>query len=190
MEIKIGVSNKHVHLSKEDLDILFGHDLVMKKALNQVGEFASEQVVTIKTEKSEIKNVRVLGPLRSYSQVEIAKTDAYKLGVNPPVRESGDVLGGAVVTIVGPNGEVTKDCCIIATRHIHITEEKLNELGLDAKKLYSVKLGGFKGGILHNVSIKVAPTAYFELHIDSDDANAHLVSQDDIGIICEQDQNM
>ena len=108
MKISIGVSNRHVHLTKEHLNILFGegYGLEKKNDLTQPGQFASTALVTIKTEKSEISNVRVLGPVRPYTQVEISKTDAYKLGLNPPVRNSGDLKDSAPITIVGPNGSV------------------------------------------------------------------------------------
>lgn len=92
MKVNVGVSNRHVHLKKQDLDILFGTDLTIKNKINQPGQFACNEVVTIKTEKSEINNVRVLGPTRNYTQIEISKTDAYKLGINPPVRSSGSVI--------------------------------------------------------------------------------------------------
>ena len=186
MEVKIGVSNRHVHLCERDLKILFGdnYELEVKKELVQPGEFASNSVVTIKTEKSEIGNVRVLGPLRSYTQVEVSKTDAFKLGINPPVRDSGDLAGSEGVTLIGPNGSVDlNEGCIIATRHIHITPDQVHELGLDGLKSVDVKLPGEKGGILYNVQLKVSPNYAFEMHIDTDDANAHLISSGDIAEI-------
>ena len=183
MEVKVGVSNRHVHLCERDLKILFGNDykLEVKKMLVQPGEFASNSVLTIKTDKSEISNVRVLGPIRSYTQVEVSKTDAFKLGVNPPVRDSGDLSGSAAVTLVGPNGSIDlKEGCIIATRHIHITPREVHEFGFDGLKSVNVKLPGEKGGILYNVALKVSENYSFEMHIDTDDANAHLVSSGDI----------
>ena len=123
MKVLLGISNRHVHLTEEDYKILFGElPLEKVKDLVQPGEFASNQKVSIKTEKNIINNVRLLGPLRKYSQVEISKTDSFTLGVKPPVRNSGELDGAAEVTIVGPNGEVTKNCCIIAARHLHITK--------------------------------------------------------------------
>src|SRR5574344_32831 len=183
MKVSIGVSNRHIHLTKEDLNILFGHELTIKKPLNQIGQFASVEVVTIKTNKDEIPNVRVLGPVRKYTQIEISKTDAYKLGINPPIRESGNVENSEVVTIVGPNGEITKEGCIIATRHIHIPSSMINDLGINPNKLYKVRLGDIKSGIIENVSIRVSDDAYYEMHIDTDDANAHLVKQNDMAEI-------
>lgn len=188
MKVSIGVSNRHVHLKKEHLDILFGKDYVLQKRndLNQPEQFAAIESVTIKTTKSQIENVRILGPLRDYTQVEISMTDAYKLGLNPPVRESGDLTGSCPITIIGPKGKIDLEKgCIIATRHIHLTNEQAKLYGLEDKKSVSVKLDGEKGGIINNVSLKVSrrDLAYFELHLDTDDANANLVKSGDIGEI-------
>lgn len=184
MNINIGVSNRHVHLTKEDFFILFGnYDMEKLKDLVQIGEFASNSKVTIKTEKSEIDNVRILGPFRSYTQVEISKTDAYKLGLNPPVRNSGELEGASEITIVGPKGEVTKKSCIIATRHIHINKEDREKLGLISKEYVSVKVGTEKSAILENVFIKESPNGVLEFHIDTDDANANLIKSGDIAEI-------
>ncbi len=186
MKVSIGVSNRHVHLTKEHLSILFGEDYKLEKKndLNQPGQFSSTAVVTIKTDKSEIDNVRVLGPIRNYTQVEISKTDAYKLGLNPPVRNSGDLEGSSPIKIVGPKGCVDlKSGCIIATRHIHILPSQLKMYNLEGKETVNVKLNGEKGGIITNVYLKVSDEAFFELHIDTDDANAHLVKNGDIGEI-------
>ena len=186
MEVSIGVSNRHVHLTKEDLEVLFGKgsELEVVKVLHQPDNFASNCFVTLKTEKSTIEHVRVLGALRNYTQVEISKTDAYKLGLNPPVRDSGDLKGSAPITLVGPMGELElKEGCIIATRHIHITNEQMKEFGFEGKQTVSVRLKGEKGGIIDNVHLKVGELSYFELHLDTDDANAHFVKEGDIGEI-------
>ena len=183
MKISVGVSNRHVHLKREHVDILFGEnfELEVKKELTQPGTFASNQVVTLKTDKGVIENVRVLGPLRDYTQVEISRTDAYKLGLNPPVRNSGDLSGSEIVTLIGPKGEVTiKEGCIIATRHIHLSEEHIREYNLEGREKVSIKVNGEKGGILDNVYLKVLPNSYLELHLDTDDANAHLIKNGDI----------
>ena len=125
MKVSIGVSNRHVHVTKEDLEILFGsnYELNKKVDLKQPNQYACLETVTIKTDKDEIKNVRILGPVRNYTQVELSKTDAYKLGINPPLKDSGDLENSSCVSIIGPNGVVTKDCAIIVRRHIHITKE-------------------------------------------------------------------
>ena len=186
MKVSIGVSNRHVHLTKEHLEILFGkgYELEKKNDLTQPGQYASNSLVTIKTNKSEIVNVRVLGPVRPYTQVEISKTDAYKLGLNPPVRNSGELDSSSPITIVGPNGTIELDSgCIIAARHIHILPKQMKEYGLEGKETVSVKVDGEKGGILTNVYLKVSNEAFFELHLDTDDANAHLIKNGDIGEI-------
>ena len=186
MKVSIGVSNKHVHLKDEHLKILFGDDfkLEVKNELNQPGQFSSNSVVTIKTEKSQFENVRIIGPTREYTQVEISKTDAYKLGINPPIRDSGDLKGSSPITIIGPKGEIhIEEGCIIPTRHIHILPEQMKMYGLEGKDTVNVKLYGEKGGIITNVHLKVSDKAYFEMHLDTDDANAHLVKSGDIGEI-------
>ena len=186
MKVSIGVSNRHVHLTKEHLEVLFGEgfELEKKSDLTQPGMFASNSLVTIKTEKSEIENVRIVGPIRRYTQVEISKTDAYKLGINPPVRDSGDISGSSPITIIGPVGILNlEEGCIIPTRHIHILPSQLKMYGYDEKDKVSVRVDGQKGGILNNVSLKVSEESFFELHIDTDDANAHLINNGDIGEI-------
>ncbi len=192
MEVKIGISNRHVHLCKNDLEILFGNDYELKidRELSQPGEFASTDRVTIKSDKGEISNVRILGPIRNYSQVEISKTDAIKLRLNPPVRESGDLKDSSPITIVGPCGEVhLNEGCIIASRHIHLTNKDVLEYGLQGIEKVSIKILGEKGGTLDNVSLKVNDNYAFELHLDTDDANAHLIKQGDSGIIIVGDIN-
>lgn len=186
MKVSIGVSNRHVHLTKDHLIKLFGEDyeLLKRNDLSQPGQFASTALVTLKTEKGAIENVRVLGPLRNYTQVEISKTDAYKLGLNPPVRNSGDLDNSESITLVGPNGEITIDNgCIIATRHIHILPEQMKQYKLEGKETVSVRVGGEKGGILENVYLKVSDKSFLELHLDTDDANAHLIKNGDIAEI-------
>ena len=186
MKVSIGVSNRHVHLKEEHLKILFGNDFKLEKRndLTQPNQYASTSLVTIKTSKSQIENVRVLGPIRDYTQVEISRTDAFHLGLNPPVRDSGDLKGSSPITIIGPNGTIDlNEGCIIATRHIHLTKEHMKVYNLEDKKTVSVKLNGEKGGIITNVHLKVSDEAFFELHLDTDDANAHLIKCGDIGEI-------
>ena len=186
MKVSIGVSNRHVHLTREHLKVLFGesYELEKKNDLSQPGQYASTALVTLKTNKSEINNVRVLGPVRNYTQVEISKTDAYKLGLNPPVRNSGDLDGSESITIIGPCGSVNlAEGCIIAARHIHILPSQLKAYGLEGRDKVNVKLNGEKGGIITNVYIKVSDEAFLELHLDTDDANAHLIKNGDIGEI-------
>lgn len=178
MKVTIGVSNRHVHLKEEDIRFLFGEELIKDRDLVQTGEYASLMRVDLKTDKGIIKNVRVLGPKRSYSQVEISKTDSYKLGLKPPVRKSGDLKGSESITLIGPNGELKLDeACIIANRHIHMNYEMANKLGYKDDDLVKVKINSIKGGIFDNVYIKVTENGVYELHIDTDDANAFFVDK-------------
>ena len=180
MKVNVGVSNRHIHLNYDDYKVLFGDTLLVKRNdLNQPGMFASQLVVTIKGDKRSIENVRVLGPLRDYTQVEISKTDAYFLGCNPPVRNSGELDGAFKITIIGPNGTITKNVAIIATRHIHVDKTIREEKGLVGVDKVSIKIDGEKGGIISNVYLKDSDRAYFELHLDTDDANAHMLKQND-----------
>ena len=191
MKISIGVSNRHVHLTEQDFKTLFGEDAILEKVkeLTHPGEFASNCFVTLKTEKSSIERVRVLGPIRKYTQIEISKTDAYKLGVNPPVRESGDIEGSSPIIIVGDYAEIEKkEGCIIASRHIHATTKEAKEYGHDESKKYLVKIGGIKGGIMSNVSVKISDNYAYEMHVDTDDANAHFIGKDNcVGEILGED---
>lgn len=176
MKVTVGVSNRHIHLKQEDLDILFGCELTKRNDLNQPNQFASNEVLTIKTDKDEIKNVRVLGPVRNYTQIEISKTDAYKLGINPPVRTSGDLENSEEITLIGPNGSIKTNGCIIADRHIHMTKTDKEKYNLSSA--VKVKIDGEKKGIIE-VNIKTSDEAFFELHLDTDDANAFLLKNGD-----------
>lgn len=183
MKVKVGVSNRHVHLSEKDLKTLFGEDykLTILKNLTQPGQYACTETVTIETEKNSIQKVRVLGPVRNYTQVEISKTDSYTLGLNPPIRDSGNLENSCGITLIGPKGKVKLEKgCIIANRHIHATNEDLRKYNLNESELYDIIIPGEKGGIISNVKIKIDDSYSFELHIDTDDANAHLIKNGDI----------
>ena len=180
MKVKIGVSNRHIHLCQEDYDVLFGNiEMEKVKDLVQIGEFASNLVVEIATEKSKIGKVRLLGPIRSYTQVELSKTDCYTLGIDAPVRASGDLTGAAIVTIIGPKASITRPCAIIANRHLHINHYDRVALGLENIEKVQVKIGKEKSAILDSVYVKETPTGVLELHLDTDDANANLIKNGD-----------
>lgn len=183
MKVQLGVSNRHLHLCEEDFKILFGEDQTLEqvKKLIQPGQFASSSFVTIKTAKSEIERVRVIGPIRPYTQVEISKTDAIKLGIQPPVRDSGDLNGSETVEIIGPHGSIVKEnCCIIANRHLHITPQDRVRYGLENIEKVVVKTTGEKSAILFDVFVKEQEASALELHLDTDDANANLLNNGDI----------
>ncbi|MBO5096205.1 MAG: hypothetical protein J6B98_04955 [Bacilli bacterium] len=176
MKVKVAVSNRHVHLKEEHINILFGEPLTKIKDLSQPHNFMSNNFVTIKTNKDIIENVRVVGEVRKYTQIEITKTDAYKLGLNPPVRTSGDLVNSEVVTLIGPKGSVVTDGCIIADRHIHITNE--DKIKYNLKDKVYIRIDGEKRGLIE-VNLKVSDDAFYELHLDTDDANAFLLKNDD-----------
>lgn len=181
MNVKLGISNRHVHLSREDYEILFGDTEVEKlKDLVQPGEFATTSVVEIETEKAKIGKVRFLGPFRSYTQVEVSKTDCYTLGIDAPVRASGNLEGADSITIIGPCGKLTKNCAIIANRHLHLNHDDRVNLGLVDVEKIKVKVGKEKSAILEEVYIKETPNGVLELHLDTDDANANLLKTGDI----------
>jgi putative phosphotransacetylase len=183
MKVQVGVSVRHMHITKEDLEYLFRKGYVLKplRPLVQTGEYASTDVVTIKGEKGSIEKVRIIGPVRDYTQVEVSKTDAYKLGINPPIRNSGDLEGGASIIICNKDLELKKESsCIIPNRHLHMSMRDLFKLGFENNEVVKVKIKGEKGGILDNVYIKAQDDYVLELHLDTDDANAHLVHTGDI----------
>lgn len=186
MKVVLGVSNRHVHLTKETYNILFGDEpLNVVKELKQPGQFASDKFVTLKNNDRKIERVRVLGPLRKYNQIEISKTDSYLLKLNPPVRNSGDVKKSEKITLISSNAEVNlEEGCIIANRHIHLTEEDARKYNLLGKEKVSIKIEGEKSGILNDVYLRVAEASSFELHLDTDDGNAFgLKTGDSIQII-------
>ena len=168
MKIRVGVSNRHIHLCKSDADILFGENYEFNKRndLSQTGEYACEEVVKVSTDKYVFPYVRVLGPIRNYTQVEISMSDAIKLGINPPIRDSGDLENSESVWLEGPNGKIfKKNCCIRANRHIHCN--KLDNIGHTNGDIVKVLSNG---KIMDDVHIKENDSYVLELHIDKDDA--------------------
>lgn len=173
--VPIGVSARHVHLSKADLETLFGkeYELTKKKEL-MGGQFAADEFVTIVGLKLRaIENVRILGPLRKETQVEISATDAIKLGIKVPIRDSGDTKGSAPIALVGPKGAIyLKEGCIIAKRHIHMSPSDAKAAGVKNGDIVSVKAENDRGTIFNHVSIRVDESFTLEMHIDTDEANA------------------
>lgn len=173
--VPIGVSARHIHLTQEHVEILFGkgYQLTKKKEL-MGGQFASNELVTIVGLKLRaIENVRVLGPVRSKSQVEISATDAIKLGVKAPIRPSGDIKDSAPIAVVGPKGVVyLNEGCIIAKRHIHMAPKDAREAGVKDGDIVSVKADNERGTVFNHVQIRVDDSFTLEMHIDTDEANA------------------
>jgi putative phosphotransacetylase len=174
-KVVCGVSVRHIHLCKEDLDILFGkgYELSVLRELYNPG-FASKETLTVVGPKlTAIQNVRILGPLRSKTQVELAKTDCIVLGIDAPVRASGDTAGSSSCVLVGPKGAVVlKDGAIRANRHMHLSSVDADYFGIKDNQVVDVRVGGPKGLTFNNVQVRVAPDFKTELHVDTDDGNA------------------
>ena len=176
MEILIETSARHIHVTKETLEILFGKgaELTKKKDLSQPGQFASEQRVTVVGPKKELANVSILGPCRPADQVELSATDARSIGVDIVIRESGDTAGTPGCTLRGPAGEVTiKEGVIVAKRHIHLVPETAEKLGVKNKDVVWVKCKtNGREAILGDVVVRVSDKFADAMHIDTDEANA------------------
>lgn len=178
--VPVGISARHVHLKREHVEILFGkgYELTPCKPLSQRGQFACVEQVALIGPKKGFEKVRILGPERSATQVELSAGDCRILGVNPPVRTSGDIKGTPGITIRGPEGEISlEEGVIIADRHIHMTPGDAKWFGVSDKERVSVQVSGPKGGIIGQVVIRVSGTARLDFHIDTDDANAFQLKQ-------------
>ena len=175
-KVLVETSARHIHLSQEHVDILFGagHQLTHKKDLSQPGQFACEERVTVVGPKRELKNVSILGPVRKESQVELSATDARSIGLNAPVRESGVLEGSAPCKLVGPAGEVDLEYgVIVAKRHIHITPEDAQAFGVSDKEIVKVKADSEgRSLIFDDVVVRVSASYATAMHIDTDEANA------------------
>ena len=176
MNFVVETSARHVHLSQEDLETLFGagYELTKKKDLSQPGQYACEERVTVVGPKKELAGVSILGPVRPASQVEISLTDARSIGVAAPIRESGDVAGSGACKLVGPAGEVElKEGVIAAKRHIHATPEDAEKLGVADKDVVSVKIDtNGRSLVFGDVVVRVSPKFALAMHIDTDESNA------------------
>lgn len=173
--IPVGVSNRHLHLSQADLDTLFGagYQLTPIKDLSQPGQFACKETVTICGPKGAIEKVRVLGPVRSKTQVEILTGDGFKLGVSAPARLSGDLAGSPGITIIGPKGSVqTQEGLIVAQRHIHMTPQDAAAYGVHDGQIVDIQIEGPRGGTYANVAIRANDASALECHVDTEEANA------------------
>nr|WP_314464597.1 phosphate propanoyltransferase [uncultured Clostridium sp.] len=175
LTIPVGVSNRHVHLSQEDLDTLFGKgcELTNMKELSQPGQYACKEMVTVCGPKGAIEKVRILGPVRKQTQVEILAADCFKLGRNTTPEMSGELAGTPGITLVGPKGTVeTKEGLIIAQRHIHMSPADALKFGVHDGETVKIETEGIRGGIFNNVAIRVTETSALECHLDTEEANA------------------
>lgn len=180
--VPIGVSARHIHLTQEHVEILFGEGYHLTKFKELMGgQFASNEKVTIVGLKLRaIENVRVLGPVRKNTQVEISATDAISLGVKAPIRESGNIAGSAPIAIIGPKGAVyLNEGCIVAKRHIHMAPKDAMAAGVHDGDIVSVKADNERGTIFNNVQIRVDDSFTLEMHIDTDEANAAQIKSGD-----------
>lgn len=171
----VGLSNKHVHVSQADLDVLFGkgYELKKMKDLKQPGQYAAEEKVDIVGPKGTIKGVRVLGPVRPETQIEISLTDSFVLGVKTPVKNSGDLAGTPGAKLVGPNGEVELEKGIIAAaRHLHMNTADGEAFGIKDQDIISIKVEGERGIVFNNVLARVGDSHALEAHFDIDEGNA------------------
>ncbi|NLJ24821.1 MAG: phosphate propanoyltransferase [Firmicutes bacterium] len=182
-KVKVGISNRHVHLSKGDLEKLFGegYQLTNIKDLSQPGQFAADETVTLVGPKGVLQRVRVLGPTRANTQVEISRTDAFALGVKPPVRDSGQHEGSAgQVTVVGPQGAITlSKGVILAKRHVHMTPADATRFGVKDKDIVKIRCGGDRGLIFDQVLVRVGESFALDCHLDTDEANAAMLNNGD-----------
>lgn len=173
--IPVGISNRHLHLSQADMDVLFGTDYEMTKIkeLSQPGQYACKETVTICGPKGAIEGVRILGPVRSKTQVEILAGDCFKLGVTAPSRLSGELVGSPGITIVGPKGSVcTAEGLIVAQRHIHMTPQDAQHYGVRDGQIVSIEIDGPRGGTYSHVAVRANDASALECHVDTEEANA------------------
>jgi putative phosphotransacetylase len=175
-KIPVGVSARHAHVTQEHLEILYGagHQLVVHAPLYQPGAFAAAETLTIVGRRIRaIEGIRILGPVRDYTQVELARTDAIRLGLDPPIRDSGDIAGSEPITLIGPNGSIfLKEGAICATRHIHMTPQDAKRLGVCEDDLLKVHILGERALTFENIRPKLSPSYVLQMHLDTDDANA------------------
>ena len=185
-KVPVGISARHIHLTQEHVEKLFGegYQLTKKKEL-MGGQFASnEQCTIVGLKLRAIENVRILGPVRPSSQVEISATDARTLGIKAPTRQSGDIAGSAPIALVGPKGAIyLEEGCIVAARHIHMCPEDAAAAGLKDNDFVTVRMGNERGALVDNVKVRVHESFTTEMHIDTDEANACQVKQDELAAI-------
>lgn len=187
--VMVETSARHVHVTEETLEILFGkgYQLTKKKDLSQPGQFACEERVQVIGPKNSFPAVSILGPTRPADQVELSASDARSIGVSAPVRESGDIAGSGACKLVGPKGEVElKEGVIIAKRHIHMTPEDAENYGVKDKQVVSVKIDSPERSLIFgDVVVRVSPKFKLAMHIDTDESNAVMAGRDATGVILD-----
>lgn len=187
--VPVAMSNRHVHVSRKDLDILFGegYELTNVKDLSQPGQYACEEKVDIVGPKSTLKGVRILGPVRPATQVEVSKFDARTMGVEGVVRASGNTAGTPGCILVGPKGQVElKEGVIVAARHIHMHTDDAPKFGLKDKDIVKVRVGKERAVVFENVVVRVHPEYALDMHIDIEEGNAAGINNGDLGEIIKE----
>ena len=182
--VELEASGRHVHVTKEEADALFGHPLTPKRPLSQPGQYLANERVTVIGPKGQFENVAVLGPERKEAQVEISLTDGRTLGIDAPVRLSGDVSGTPRVTLAGPKGTVKlRQGVMIAQRHIHLTPEDARNFGVKDKQVVKLRTFTARPVTFENVAVRVSPDFASYVHLDYDEANACGFAKGDLGRI-------
>jgi propanediol utilization protein len=186
LRVPISISARHIHLTPEHVEALFGpgHELTPLQELSQPGQFACEERVTLVGPRGSIEGVRVLGPTRPETQVEISRTDELRLGIDAPIRASGALEDSIGLQLVGPSGRVALERGVIqAKRHIHMSPEDAERFGVQDKDWVMVRVGGERGIIFDDVQVRVSPTYVLDMHIDTDEANAADLKPGDTGLL-------
>ena len=180
-EVPIGISNRHIHLCEKDLNVLFGHEYKLSKIkdLYQPGQYACKETLTICGPKGAIEKVRILGPLRQKTQVEVLLGDCFKLGISPKARLSGELNNTPGITLIGPKGSVQiREGTIVAQRHIHMSFKDAEKFGVHDGQIVSIEFNNLRGGIYNNVAVRVNNKSALECHIDIEEANAMCIKGD------------
>ncbi|MCM3089879.1 MULTISPECIES: phosphate propanoyltransferase [unclassified Cytobacillus] len=191
--IPMAVSARHCHVSQKDLEILFGtgYQLTKKADLSQPGQFAANETITIAGPRGSLEKVRILGPARNMTQVEVSRTDSFKLGLKPPLRESGNIEGSSPVTLIGPKGSLyKKEGLIIAQAHIHMNPEDAEAFGVKNGEYVKVEIEGERPISFEKVLIRISPRYRLEMHIDTDEANAGLIAGKTAGRLVRQEESL
>ena len=184
----VETSARHAHVTQETLELLFGegYQLTVKKELSQPGQFASNERITVVGPKKELANVSILGPCRKLNQVELSATDARSIGIDAPIKESGDVAGSGACKLIGPKGEVElKEGVIVAKRHIHMTEKDAADFGVTNGEIVNVLIenGNGRKTIYGDTVIRVSNSYALAMHVDTDESNAAACARNQMGTI-------
>ncbi|ATW25703.1 phosphate propanoyltransferase [Candidatus Formimonas warabiya] len=188
--VPLGISNRHLHLTEEHIVALFGegYELQSLKDLSQPGQFACKETVTIVGPKGVLQGMRILGPARKQTQVELSQTDARQLGINAPLRESGDVKGTPGCIIIGPKGPlIINEGCILAKTHVHFHTTEAERFGIEDGEKIDLLVKGGKTVCFYDVTARVGDTMKLDFHLDTDEANAALVKNGDFAYIVNRD---